>query len=940
MARNKQEDRLSALVRSTERDTWEKGQQAGRWLSQHMYSEKEKREMEKKRRAQQRKAQAQAAQPESAPEEGAPGGAAFQAGQTGAGQQGQKPTPATGVSAQQNAAWQAAADGDGQAPAWVEEFLQMPFSSTMDENMAALAQQKTPAQIAREDANQAQAYRDSQYRASGQYGSRGGTGPGDTRTNAQKRAGVLLGEANMAQQRAFQTNAYANQLEAEEAAASEAIAAQQQAQEEAQQAQAAAQQAQEEAAARQNPQRKEYWAEQWRSYGQQLDEAKQSGASPQALHALQEQRDVAYQNYMRLSGQETVARSEQQARQKELEQAQAQAQQQAPQAGQGSSEIEAAIQQTGQALTDVRLKIADLRAARAEYAPGGGYSAPFQAALDEEARLESQLDAQQAQAYQQAQASVNWGTLWGWASPDYEMTDAQKAVAAELVEQWNGTIGPKFDEYYETARRLHALGQSTKEIEILLYQAEIMDTLATKVSGVRSAFSGAGNALPLVPQVRGALEAENWRRAGFEGENPLGLAQRSQGAATQNPLAYQAGYLASSMGQYAAGSAAMKALPGVGRVLDDVAGALSGTQAMQKLQTAPVLGQLGTRQALAGMMGDSMLDLALSTIPKGMGLEMEYARQQREGLRPGETPLTQGDIFRQLAADAGLNAASGALAELAPAGLGALDSVLHGQPVLNAAQRQAFLKWTQGEAMTPQEKQLVDDLWNTDPAKASEYWAAGQFLNTDIPASSALDGGNFNGTIKAETTAPGPEGSPFDNLQDGIGWEAPSETATRANIAAFENGEKTFNDVVDDYAILYAEKVNSNRIWRWDEISNAHLTRPQKRKVNQRAIELGKIPKVLKKPGTNYLDFEQSRLIYEMDGSPVIFSLPQKYWRWPDRRQFALLDSWLPGGKRPEGYMWHHSEQTGRMELVPFGIHNVTSHVGGRASGMWAAGKR
>ena len=999
MARNKQEDRLSALVRSTERDTWEKGQQAGRWLSQHMYSEKEKREMEKKRRAQQRKAQA--AQPESAPEESAPKESA-----PGAAQQGRKPTPATGVSAQQNAAWQAAADGDGQAPAWMEEFLQMPFSSTMDENMAALAQQKTPAQIAREDANQAQAYRDSQYRASGQYGSRGGTGPGDTRTNAQKRAGVLLSEANMAQQRAFQTNAYANQLEAEEAAASEAIAAQQQAQEE-------AQQAQEEAAARQNPQRKEYWAEQWRSYGQQLDEAKQSGASPQALHALQEQRDVAYQNYMRLSGQETVARSEQQARQKELaQQAQAQAQQQAPQAGQGSSEIEAAIQQTGQALTDVRLKIADLRAAGAEYAPGGGYSEPFQAALDEEARLESQLDAQQAQAYQQAQASVNWGTLWGWASPDYEMTDAQKAVAAELVEQWNGTIGPKFDEYYETARRLHALGQSTDEVEMLLLQAEIMDALATKVSGVRSAFSGAGNALPLAPQMRGALEAENWRRAGFEGENPLGVAQRSQGAATQNPLAYQAGYLASSMGQYAAGSAAMKALPGVGRVLDDVAGALSGTQAMQKLQTVPVLGQLGTRQALAGMMGDSMLDLALSTIPKGMSLEMEYARQQREGLRPGETPLTQGDIFRQLAADAGLNAASGALGELAPAALGALDSVLHGQPVLNAAQQQgfeamrqgmtpsanqqaalhslwgeapgyvpvqqggwdeflsapaadaadgfrsgplaldaaqdaaeaaqrrAFLKWTQGEAMTAREKQLVDDLWNTDPAKASEYWAAGQFLNTDIPASSALDGGNFNDTIKAETTAPSPEGSPFDNLQDGIGWEAPSETATRANIAAFENGEKTFNDVVDDYAILYAEKVNSNRKWGWREISNAHLTRTQKRKVNRRAVELGKIPKVLKKPGTNYLDFERSGLIYKIDGKPVIFSLPQECWQWSDDHQFALLDSWLPGGKRPEGYMWHHSEQTGRMELVPFGIHNVTSHVGGRSPGMWAAGKR
>lgn len=99
-----------------------------------------------------------------------------------------------------------------------------------------------------------------------------------------------------------------------------------------------------------------------------------------------------------------------------------------------------------------------------------------------------------------------------WASSDYEMTDAQKTVATELVEQWNGTIGPKFDEYYETAQRLHALGQSTETVEMLLLQAEIMDTLATKVSGVRSAFSGAGNALPLVPQIRGALEPKTAAR--------------------------------------------------------------------------------------------------------------------------------------------------------------------------------------------------------------------------------------------------------------------------------------------------------------------------------------------------------------------------------------------------------------------------------------------
>ena len=43
------------------------------------------------------------------------------------------------------------------------------------------------------------------------------------------------------------------------------------------------------------------------------------------------------------------------------------------------------------------------------------------------------------------------------------------------------------------------------------------------------------------------------------------------------------------------------------------------------------------------------------------------------------------------------------------------------------------MKWTQGEAMTAQEKAFVEDLWNTDPAKTSEYWAAGEFLDTEVP---------------------------------------------------------------------------------------------------------------------------------------------------------------------------------------------------------------
>ena len=87
---------------------------------------------------------------------------------------------------------------------------------------------------------------------------------------------------------------------------------------------------------------------------------------------------------------------------------------------------------------------------------------------------------------------------------------------------------------------------------------------------------------------------------------------------------------------------------------------------------------------------------------------------------------------------------------------------MHGQPVLNAAQRRAFLKWTQGEAMTAQEKQLVDDLWNTDPAKASEYWAAGEFLDTEVPGASSLDGGGFNGTMEKRKTISVPlENGPY-----------------------------------------------------------------------------------------------------------------------------------------------------------------------------------
>ncbi|SFD60220.1 A nuclease of the HNH/ENDO VII superfamily with conserved WHH [Bacillus sp. 491mf] len=161
------------------------------------------------------------------------------------------------------------------------------------------------------------------------------------------------------------------------------------------------------------------------------------------------------------------------------------------------------------------------------------------------------------------------------------------------------------------------------------------------------------------------------------------------------------------------------------------------------------------------------------------------------------------------------------------------------------------------------------------------------------------------------------------------------------NIDEFISGNKTFNEVLDDYAIAYAEKVNSNVPWKWRNIPGGDgLSQKQLKLIRERAKELGKIPDVPMKPGTKYPDFEKADLIIKIDGEPVIIQLPKEYWKKSDPDQFGWLDSQLPGGKRPPGTTWHHSEVDGRMELVPFGIHNSVYHSGGRAPGGWAHGKR
>lgn len=593
------------------------------------------------------------------------------------------------------------------SPLWGEA-----FNPTYEENLAALESMKTPAQVAQEKAEQARQEMNASYRGANRYGSRGATGTGDTRTNDEKRRGVSIAEANGTAQAYREAKADADKLQKEEDEA------------------AAARKEKEEAALRQNPENKEYWAEKWQNENQRISEAKQSGASEEEIAGMEAQRDEYYQKYMELSGQGMVERSKEEAEQKELAQ-----QQTAPEA-EGQPQEKSALEQIEDELTEARLKIADLRDAGAMYAPDGySYSEVFQAALDEEARLEARLAEQKEQDEQQAKDSLSWGMLYELAQPGRKMTEAEEEVVRDALETWNGTVGPDLDVYYETARRLHELGQSTEEVERLLMQTQIMDTLATKLSGVRSAFSGAGNALPLVPQIRESLEDSNWENAGFEGANPLGLSERSESAQTQNPLAYGAGYMGSMLGQYALGSAAMKAIPGVGSALGRAGERLASTGAAQALQRIPVLGQVATQEALTGMLGDTLLDLGLDTAPTVLRLLDEYNRQQREGLAPGEEALTIGDILKEAGINIATNAGFNVAGELAPAAMRALSDLFHGRPVMSAAQSAALDKMAQGLKLTDTEQRMVDNLTEAYP----DYVQQREFLPLEAEDPVILD---------------------------------------------------------------------------------------------------------------------------------------------------------------------------------------------------------
>ena len=165
-----------------------------------------------------------------------------------------------------------------------------------------------------------------------------------------------------------------------------------------------------------------------------------------------------------------------------------------------------------------------------------------------------------------------------------------------------------------------------------------------------------------------------------------------------------------------------------------------------------------------------------------------------------------------------------------------------------------------------------------------------------------------------------------------------SVDASLKNINEFVQGNRSFDDVLDDYAKVYADKINSNRAWSWDDtiLGGDNLSKKQRNIIKQQAVDAGLIPNidVTKVDGMRYgfADFESAGIVKETK------YLPENMWGMTDAEQFKWLNEQIGGAV--EGYTWHHTEIPGKMQLVPTGIHNVTTHNGGRTAGMWADAPR
>lgn len=141
-------------------------------------------------------------------------------------------------------------------------------------------------------------------------------------------------------------------------------------------------------------------------------------------------------------------------------------------------------------------------------------------------------------------------------------------------------------------------------------------------------------------------------------------------------------------------------------------------------------------------------------------------------------------------------------------------------------------------------------------------------------------------------------------------------------------------DKLDAYARKYADVVNSNKKVDWEDLA-PELSRRQIKNIRRYAREQGYVkPAPVDENG--HADFTGH--IYEHDGRFLDNEqLPQELWGVPKERQFRYLNNQLfETPETPDGWIWHHHQKPGQMQLVRLGIHGITEHIGGESIGGWS----
>lgn len=209
--------------------------------------------------------------------------------------------------------------------------------------------------------------------------------------------------------------------------------------------------------------------------------------------------------------------------------------------------------------------------------------------------------------------------------PSYQLNKLEEKDAKEIADRL-------INEAYDLPR------DATQDQLSEAFDKEVLGKrLIDKTSNAAAVSAGIASSIPFAKEADRALS--NW----LLGENAEkyqkdipSLENFVEGAKTQSPVAYAAGNIGGNLALYAAGSAAARSVP----VLQKVGQAAAATPVAQTIQKVPVLGHLGTADAITGIVGDTAVDLAFDTLPSLGNDLIAYNRQQEavnQGLAEGKT---------------------------------------------------------------------------------------------------------------------------------------------------------------------------------------------------------------------------------------------------------------------------------------------------------------